>query len=42
MYWVETLCEWSRRGGTKAGRALLQTVAGETAAAIATVMKSYK
>lgn len=42
MYWVETLCEWSRRGGTKADRALLQTVAGETDAAIATVTKSYK
>ena len=42
MYWVETLCEWSRRGGAKADRALLQTVAGETDAAIATVTKSYK
>lgn len=42
MYWVETLCEWFRRGGAKADRALLQTVAGETDAAIATVTKSYK
>lgn len=42
MYWVETLYEWSRRGGAKADRALLQTVAGETDAAIATVTKSYK
>ena len=39
MYWVETLCEWSRRGGAKADRALLQTVAGETDAAITTVTK---
>ena len=42
MYRAEILCEWSRRGGAKADRALLQTVAGETDAAIATVTKSYK
>lgn len=35
MYWVETLCEWSRRGGIKADRALLQTVADETDATAA-------
>ena len=34
LYWVETMCEWARRGGAGAGGALLREVADEAAAAL--------
>lgn len=38
LYWVETMCEWSCRGGIDADAALLRAVAHETDAAMASLL----